>query len=81
MFSWLRDKNTTTTTTGYNPIQGGESPSITSDSRSRTTSAVSHQQQYSNGRQFVFNDLDRSIVFRLKIRAKRKKNRTHYIYP
>jgi hypothetical protein len=40
MFSWLRDKSTTS----YNHIQDSESPN-------RTTSVVSHQKQYANGRQ------------------------------
>jgi hypothetical protein len=61
MFSWLRDK----TTTSYNPIHDGES-SIITDPRVHTTSAVPHQKQKNpNGRDVfsIFNDLHRSIAF------------------
>ncbi len=46
MFNWIRDK----TTTAYNNIPDGESP-IISGSRPQTTSNVSHQKQYGNGRE------------------------------
>ncbi len=50
MFNWIRDK----TTTAYNNIPDGESP-IISGSRPQTTSNVSHQKQYGNGREgFLF---------------------------
>jgi len=47
MFSWLRDK----TATSYDPVPNDRS-SIVPDSRPQTTSSMSHQKQYSNGRQF-----------------------------
>jgi len=55
MFSWLRDKKTTS----YNYIQDDQSSTVF-NSRPQTTSSVSHQTQYSNGRQ-LFYDLDRNV--------------------
>lgn len=55
MFSWLREKSTTS----YNSVPDDQS-SIMSNSRPQTTSSTSHQTRYSNGRQ-IFDDLDRNI--------------------
>jgi hypothetical protein len=54
MFSWLRDK----TATSYDPVPNDGSSIVP-----QTTSSMSHQKQYSNGRQFYifFYDFDRNV--------------------
>jgi hypothetical protein len=54
MFSWLRDK----TATSYDPVPNDRSSIVP-----QTTSSMSHQKQYSNGRQFYtfFYDFDRNV--------------------
>ncbi len=55
MFSWLRDKTTTTTSYDYIP---NDQPPIVSNPRPQTTPSVSHQKQYSNGREFFMVLID-----------------------